>query len=131
MESGNDCDTMAGSMKSFHELLAKFDIPLEKAKDVNINEYAVYGEQVPSAGAWWIAGLERENAHGLRGNWAIAGALHDFLAGKYFQPCGIQDTNMCKAFSVNPTLPTKITPSTAMDTGQQPNTRYTNTTAAK
>jgi hypothetical protein len=82
MESGNDCDTMAGSMKTFHELLAKFDIPLDKAQDVNINEYAVYGEQVPSAGAWWIAGLERENAHGLRGNWAIAGALHDFLAGK-------------------------------------------------
>ncbi|KAG8671931.1 hypothetical protein FPOAC1_005189 [Fusarium poae] len=84
MESGNDCDTMAGSMKTFHELLAKFDIPLDKAQDVNINEYAVYGEQVPSAGAWWIAGLERENAHGLRGNWAIAGALHDFLAdGEY------------------------------------------------
>ncbi|RFN54063.1 glycoside hydrolase family 39 protein [Fusarium flagelliforme] len=86
MESGNDCDTMAGSMKSFHDLLAKFDVPLEKAKDVNINEYAVYGEQVPSAGAWWIAGLERENAHGLRGNWAIAGALHDFLAGLLCKP---------------------------------------------
>ncbi|KAL6917399.1 hypothetical protein FSST1_008894 [Fusarium sambucinum] len=86
MESGNDCDTMAGSIKTFHELLAKFDIPLDKAQDVNINEYAVYGEQVPSAGAWWIAGLERENAHGLRGNWAIAGALHDFLAGLLCKP---------------------------------------------
>ncbi|KAF5228906.1 hypothetical protein FAUST_10754 [Fusarium austroamericanum] len=86
MESGNDCDTIAGSMKTFHELLAKFDIPLDKAQDVNLNEYAVYGEQVPSAGAWWIAGLERENAHGLRGNWAIAGALHDFLAGLLCKP---------------------------------------------
>ncbi|RGP65405.1 glycoside hydrolase family 39 [Fusarium sporotrichioides] len=83
MESGNDCDTVAGSMKTFHELLAKFNIPLDKAQDVNLNEYAVYGEQVPSAGAWWIAGLERENTRGLRGNWAIAGALHDFLAGKH------------------------------------------------
>lgn len=87
MESGNDCDTMAGAMKTFHELLAKFDIPLEKAQDVNLNEYAVYGEQVPSSGAWWIAGLERHNARGLRGNWAIAGALHDFLAGKFTHIC--------------------------------------------
>ncbi|RGP76924.1 glycoside hydrolase family 39 [Fusarium longipes] len=86
MESGNDCDTMAGSMRTFHELLSKFDIPLDKAQDININEYAVYGEQVPSSGAWWIAGLERENAHGLRGNWAIAGALHDFLAGLLCKP---------------------------------------------
>ncbi|KAF4995633.1 hypothetical protein FGRMN_5025 [Fusarium graminum] len=86
MESGDDCDTMAGSMKTFHELLSKFDIPLEKAQDVNLNEYGVYGEQVPSSGAWWIAGLERENAHGLRGNWAIAGALHDFLAGLLSKP---------------------------------------------
>ncbi|RKK36194.1 hypothetical protein BFJ67_g12948 [Fusarium oxysporum f. sp. cepae] len=79
---------MASSMASFHDLLSKHDIPLDKAQDVNINEYAVYGEQVPSAGAWWIAGLERENAHGLRGNWAIAGALHDFMAGLLSKPNG-------------------------------------------
>ncbi|KAM0341676.1 hypothetical protein ACHAPU_009922 [Fusarium lateritium] len=86
MENGNDCDTMASSMKTFHELLSKFNLSLENAQDVNINEYAVYGEQVPSSGAWWIAGLERENAHGLRGNWAVAGALHDFLAGLLSKP---------------------------------------------
>jgi hypothetical protein len=80
MENGDEAFNMANSMASFHALLSKFDIPTESL-DVNINEYAVYGEQVPSGGAWWIAGLERENAHGLRGNWAMAGALHDFLAG--------------------------------------------------
>lgn len=72
---------MTKAAASFRALLSSFSIPLEQALDININEYAVYGEQLPSAGAWWIAGLERENAHGLRGNWAIAGALHDFLAG--------------------------------------------------
>lgn len=81
MENDDEAITMANSMASFHTLLKEFDIPTESL-DVNINEYAVYGEQVPSGGAWWIAGLERENAQGLRGNWAIAGALHDFLAGK-------------------------------------------------
>lgn len=81
MENGDEAFTMANSMASFHALLKDFDIPTESL-DVNINEYAVYGEQVPSGGAWWIAGLERENAQGLRGNWAIAGALHDFLAGR-------------------------------------------------
>ncbi|QGI65448.1 hypothetical protein CEK26_009398 [Fusarium fujikuroi] len=88
MEGGEEAITMASSMASFHDMLSKHGIPLEKAQDVNINEYAVYGEQVPSAGAWWIAGLERENAHGLRGNWAIAGALHDFMAGLLSKPNG-------------------------------------------
>ncbi|KAF4336739.1 hypothetical protein FBEOM_9369 [Fusarium beomiforme] len=86
MEGGEDQVPMSSAMSSFHDLLSKFDIPLDKAQDVNINEYAVYGEQVPSGGAWWIAGLERENARGLRGNWAIAGALHDFMAGLLSKP---------------------------------------------
>ncbi|KAI1027731.1 hypothetical protein LB504_011763 [Fusarium proliferatum] len=88
MEGGDEAVTMASSMASFHDLLTKHGVPLDKAQDVNINEYAVYGEQVPSSGAWWIAGLERENAHGLRGNWAIAGALHDFMAGLLSKPNG-------------------------------------------
>ncbi|KAF5710724.1 hypothetical protein FMUND_9368 [Fusarium mundagurra] len=92
MEGGDEAVTMASSMASFHDLLSKHGIPLEKAKDVNINEYAVYGEQVPSAGAWWIAGLERENAHGLRGNWAIAGAFHDFMAGLLSKPNSSDDS---------------------------------------
>lgn len=81
MEGGEESPHMAQATASFRGLLSSFGIPSKQALDININEYAVYGEQQPSAGAWWIAGLERENAHGLRGNWAIAGALHDFLAG--------------------------------------------------
>lgn len=81
MEGGEESTDMGKAMASFQTLLSSFKVEPELARDVNINEYAVYGEQLPSAGAWWIAGLERENAHGLRGNWAIAGALHDFLAG--------------------------------------------------
>lgn len=72
---------MRKAVAGFKDLLASSNIEPKLPLDININEYAVYGEQLPSAGAWWIAGLERENAHGLRGNWAIAGALHDFLAG--------------------------------------------------
>ncbi|SPN98650.1 uncharacterized protein DNG_01695 [Cephalotrichum gorgonifer] len=86
MEGGEECTDMAKTTASFRDLVTAFNIPPALALDININEYAVYGEQLPSAGAWWIAGLERENAHGLRGNWAIAGALHDFLAGLLSKP---------------------------------------------
>lgn len=81
MEGGDDSPHMSKAVASFRALLSTHHVKQELAQDININEYAIYGEQLPSAGAWWIAGLERENAHGLRGNWAIAGALHDFLAG--------------------------------------------------
>ncbi|KAH7166551.1 glycoside hydrolase superfamily [Dactylonectria macrodidyma] len=86
MEGGDDSPHMSRAVASFRALLATYHIQQEPDLDININEYAVYGEQVPSAGAWWIAGLERENAHGLRGNWAIAGALHDFMAGLLSKP---------------------------------------------
>lgn len=50
------------------------------SKPININEYAVFNEQVPSGSAWWIAQLERINAHGVRGNWLSGTNLHDYLA---------------------------------------------------
>ncbi|KAJ5080809.1 hypothetical protein N7456_013519 [Penicillium angulare] len=50
------------------------------AKLININEYAVYDEQVPAGSAWWISQLERINARGLRGNWLSGTDLHDYLA---------------------------------------------------
>ncbi|KFY29504.1 hypothetical protein V493_02323 [Pseudogymnoascus sp. VKM F-4281 (FW-2241)] len=53
---------------------------------ININEYAVYDEQVPSGAAWWISQLERVNAIGLRGNWLLNGSLHDFMAGLLGKP---------------------------------------------
>jgi len=47
---------------------------------INIDEYGVFNEQVPSGAAWWISRLERFNAFGLRGNWLSTTQLHDFLA---------------------------------------------------
>ncbi|KAF4978136.1 hypothetical protein FZEAL_5434 [Fusarium zealandicum] len=86
MENGEASMDVAKAVAGFRDLLSAYNIKPEAALDININEYAVYGEQLPSAGAWWIAGLERENVRGLRGNWAIAGALHDFLAGLLSKP---------------------------------------------
>lgn len=63
--------------------LNKYNLPL---KQVNINEYGVYNEQVPAGSAWWIAQLERVNARGLRGNWLSGWQLHDFLASLLGKP---------------------------------------------
>ena len=87
MESGHDHSTMSTTVATFRDLLARHGIP-NKPEDteININEYATYPEQLPSAGTWWIAQLERENCFGLRGNWAMAGALHDFFGGLLGKP---------------------------------------------
>ncbi|PYH95630.1 glycoside hydrolase [Aspergillus ellipticus CBS 707.79] len=55
----------------------KYSLP---AKLININEYAIYTEQVPAGSAWWISQLERIDAHGLRGNWLSGTDLHNYLA---------------------------------------------------
>jgi hypothetical protein len=87
MESGDPAATMTSTVATFREMLAKYGLP-NKPEDteININEYATYAEQLPSAGAWWIAQLERENCLGLRGNWAMGGALHDFFGGLLGKP---------------------------------------------
>ena len=77
MEQGHG--NLTTSILTFKELLRQHDIP--ESGQVNINEYATWSEQVPSGAVWFISQLERENAIGLRGNWAMAGALHDLLAG--------------------------------------------------
>jgi len=59
---------------------------LATTKQVNINEYATFAEQVPCGGAWWISQLERVNALGLRGNWLSGNQLHDFMAGLLGKP---------------------------------------------
>ena len=61
----------------------KYGLP---SKPVNINEYGTFPEQVPAGSAWWIAQLERINAHGLRGNWLSGYKLHDFLASLLSKP---------------------------------------------
>lgn len=50
------------------------------SKLININEYAVFDEQVPAGSAWWISQLERINARGLRGNWLSGSNLHDYMS---------------------------------------------------
>lgn len=75
MEGGSG--NMIEYKKGLDDLRAKYSLP---EKPININEYAVYDEQVPAGSAWWIAQLERINAIGLRGNWLSGDQLHDFLA---------------------------------------------------
>nr|UYL90302.1 glycoside hydrolase 5 [Talaromyces funiculosus] len=68
--------------------LSTYDLP---SKPININEYAIFSEQVPAGSAWWIAQLERINAHGLRGNWLSGYALHDFMASLVSKPDATSD----------------------------------------
>jgi len=58
-------------------MLAQYGLP---ARQVNVNEYAVPSEQVPSGAAWWISRLERYRMIGLRGNWESGTELHDLFA---------------------------------------------------
>ncbi|KAF2149125.1 glycoside hydrolase family 39 protein [Myriangium duriaei CBS 260.36] len=58
-------------------LLSRFGLP---QRTVNVNEYAVQAEQVPSGAAWWISRLERYSMIGLRGNWLSGTELHDLMA---------------------------------------------------
>ena len=81
METGGG--SMTGSFGGLQTILNQYGLP---QKPININEYAVFDEQVPSAAAWWIAQLERVNAIGLRGNWLMTGQLHDFLASLLSKP---------------------------------------------
>lgn len=74
---------MTGSVGGLQSILNQYGLP---RKPININEYAVFDEQVPSGAAWWISQLERVNAIGLRGNWLSANQLHDFLASLLSKP---------------------------------------------
>ncbi|KAI9655101.1 MAG: hypothetical protein M1821_005584 [Bathelium mastoideum] len=59
---------------------------LSQPKQVNINEYATFPEQVAAGAAWWISRLERYNAIGLRGNWLSGYELHDLMASLISKP---------------------------------------------
>jgi len=71
---GGDLLSTYGGLVS---LLNNYKLPM---RPVNINEYATLTEEAPPGSAWWIAQLERINAHGLRGNWLSGRQLHDFMA---------------------------------------------------
>lgn len=75
---------MESAVTTYKSILAQYGLATDKV--VNINEFAILEEQVPSGGAWWISQLERVNAIGLRGNWLSNGALHDFMAGLLGKP---------------------------------------------
>lgn len=81
MEGGGG--DMLSSQGGLVSLLRQYNLPM---KPININEYAVYNEQVPAGSAWWIAQLERINARGLRGNWLSGYQLHDFAASLLGKP---------------------------------------------
>jgi hypothetical protein len=49
-------------------------------REININEYATFDQQISARAAWWISRLERYNLRGLRGNWLSGWQLRDFLA---------------------------------------------------
>jgi hypothetical protein len=59
---------------------------MAQPKQVNINEYATFSEQVASGAAWWISRLERYDAIGLRGNWLSGYELHDLMASLVSKP---------------------------------------------
>jgi hypothetical protein len=82
MEGGSG--DMQSSVATYKTILTNAKLATDHV--VNINEYAISNEQVPSGGAWWISQLERVNAIGLRGNWLSTGALHDFMAGLLGKP---------------------------------------------
>ncbi|GME47614.1 putative glycoside hydrolase family 39 protein [Neofusicoccum parvum] len=81
--SGNMLETNG----NLQRLLNQYKLP---RKPLNINEYAVFNEEVPAGAAWFIAQLERVDAHGLRGNWlsggSNGGALHDYMASLLGKP---------------------------------------------
>ncbi|GIZ49338.1 hypothetical protein CKM354_001237000 [Cercospora kikuchii] len=81
METGGG--NMLETTDNLHKLLDYYSLPYN---NVNINEYAVAAEQVPTAGAWWIAQLERVNIPGLRGNWQSVPNLYDYLANLVSKP---------------------------------------------
>ncbi|CZR61986.1 uncharacterized protein PAC_11883 [Phialocephala subalpina] len=70
----NDLQYTNASLKA---LLETYNLP---ERQININEYANWEEQVPASAAWWLSRFERYDAWGLRGNWEGGTALHDLMA---------------------------------------------------
>lgn len=68
---------VAVDMPQFDSIQQQYSLP---DREININEYAIFDQQVSSGAAWWISRLERYNLRGLRGNWLSGWQLRDFLA---------------------------------------------------
>ncbi|KAL1964855.1 hypothetical protein VTN77DRAFT_6357 [Rasamsonia byssochlamydoides] len=70
-------DDLQNTNASLAALLQTYRLP---PRQININEYATFAEQIPAGAAWWISRLERYEAYGLRGNWQSGTTLHDLFA---------------------------------------------------
>ncbi|KAJ5889367.1 hypothetical protein N7504_010177 [Penicillium tannophilum] len=70
-------DDLQNTNVTLTAMLKTYKMP---SRQVNINEYGNFGEQIPAGAAWWISRLERYNTLGLRGNWQSLCVLHDLFA---------------------------------------------------
>ncbi|KAK4569491.1 hypothetical protein LTR86_003254 [Recurvomyces mirabilis] len=82
-EEAGTGSSLSKSYNGLTQIQAKYKLP---KKQININEYAIYNEEVPAGSAFWISQLERINAIGLRGNWLGGTKLHDFAASLLSKP---------------------------------------------
>ncbi|KAH9821489.1 glycoside hydrolase superfamily [Melampsora americana] len=88
MEGGGS--DLQRSTRGLAAIKKKYDLP---DRPLNINEYAIFNEQVPAGSAWWIAQLERVDAYGVRGNWLSKDQLHDFLSSLLSKPGNPENKN--------------------------------------
>ncbi|KAF2395870.1 glycoside hydrolase [Trichodelitschia bisporula] len=70
--------SMDASHAGLAGLLKMYGLP---ERPINVDEYGTQVEQTPAGSAWWIGQLERHDARGLRGNWAMGRGLRDGAAG--------------------------------------------------
>lgn len=70
------------TIPEFNTLKAVHSLP---DRPIDINEYAALDEQNPACSVYYIAQLERHNLRGLRANWGMTTALHDFLANLIYK----------------------------------------------
>ena len=79
-DANDDLQTNNATLTS---MLSSYGLP---QRQVNINEYATFDEQVSAGAAWWISRLERYDTIGLRGNWLSGCALHDLFGSLLGKP---------------------------------------------
>lgn len=82
-EEGGSGSNFEYSYGVLQQILTKYGLP---QRQININEYATFNEQVPAGSAFWISQFERRNAIGLRGNWLGGTQLHDLAASLLSKP---------------------------------------------
>ncbi|PNP74354.1 hypothetical protein FNYG_12403 [Fusarium nygamai] len=82
-EEGGSGSDFENSYNVLQQILTTYGLP---QRQININEYATYNEQVPAGSAFWISQFERHNTIGLRGNWLSGTELHDLAASLLSKP---------------------------------------------